>query len=249
VKIWADYLQENGTLRNKLGITEDEKLHAVEYNTSSIQQKFIRQNNYVLPDGYHLTGKDVTELKRINAALLGDIYDWAGHYREVDFNKTADGVVTHFHPVMLFGNAEWDIQRQLPDFATLPADKQVVAPALGNLVTEINMFHPFREGNGRTLRVFTEVLAWQKGFRLDFTQKQQDAYMTASIQDESALMAAVFLKILQSKMSLGQNPRLIFAYPFIWPKRATKGSRFRLKLLTKQSKTRIIRLAALMLAG
>lgn len=196
MKTWADYLQPNGTLRNKLGITDEEELHVVEYNVSKQAQQLIRQNNYYVGD-YHLTGKDVTELKRINAALLGDIYDWAGHYREVDFNKTANGVVTHFHPVMLFGNAEWDIQRQLTDFARLPADKQGVATALGNLVTEINMFHPFREGNGRTLRVFTEVLAWQKGFRLDFTQEQQAAYMTASIQDEPALMAAVFLKILK----------------------------------------------------
>jgi len=152
--------------------------------------------DYILPDGYQLTGRDITELKRINRALLGDIYDWAGQYREVDFNKTSNGVVTHFHPVSLFGNAEWDLQRQLTEFATLPSNKVVVADALGELVTALNMFHPFREGNGRTLRVFTAVLARQKGLRLAFTQEQQEAYMTASIQDDPKLMAAVFQEIL-----------------------------------------------------
>jgi cell filamentation protein len=46
------------------------------------------------------------------------------------------------------------------------------------------MFHPFREGNGRTTRLFTEVLAWQHGFDINYTQAQQDAYMQALIQDD-----------------------------------------------------------------
>lgn len=196
MKRWEDYLQSNGTLKNRLEITDEDELHVVEYKVTTQQLQLLRQNKYQLPDGYQLTGKDVTELKRINQFLLGEIYDWAGEYREVDFNKTANGVVTHFHPVMLFGNAEWDIQRQLTDFGQLPADRDIVAEALGNLVTEMNMFHPFREGNGRSLRAFTEVLAWQKGLALTFTQELQDAYMTASIKDEPKLMADVFRQIL-----------------------------------------------------
>ncbi|WP_262338189.1 Fic family protein [Lactiplantibacillus plantarum] len=118
------------------------------------------------------------------------------HYREVDFNKTANGVVTFFHPVSLFGNAEIDIQRQLDTFAMLPNDREQLAQALGQVVTEINMFHPFREGNGRTTRLFTEVLAWQHGFDINYTQAQQDAYMQASIQDDAEMMAQVFLEVL-----------------------------------------------------
>lgn len=198
MKVWADYLQDNGTLRNKLGIEDADELHVVEYDVSKQAQQAIRQNGYMIAD-YQLTGKDVTELKRINGFLLGDIYDWAGHYREVDFSKTTGNQVTHFHPVMLFGNAEWDIQRQLTAFVSVAADKDTVAAALGELVTEMNMFHPFREGNGRTLRVFTEVLAREKGFRLDFTQEQQEAYMAASIADDAKLMAGVFQQILHAK--------------------------------------------------
>ncbi|KZT85952.1 cell filamentation protein Fic [Lactiplantibacillus plantarum] len=119
------------------------------------------------------------------------------HYREVDFNKTANGVVTFFHPVSLFGNAEIDIQRQLDTFAMLPNDREQLAQALGQVVTEINMFHPFREGNGRTTRLFTEVLAWQHGFDIHYTQEQQDAYMQASIQDDAEMMARVFLEVLK----------------------------------------------------
>ena len=196
-KVWADYLQPNGTLRNLLGITNAATLQKIESKISTQQQQALIQNQYKLPNGQQLTGRKIEEMKLINAYLLDQIYDWAGHYREVDFNKTMDGVVTFFHPVALFGNAELDIQRQLDDYAQLPDDREKIAQALGSLVTEINMFHPFREGNGRTTRLFTAVLARQHGFEINYTQEQQAAYMRASVADDAALMGQVFLAVLE----------------------------------------------------
>lgn len=169
MKQWEDYLQPNGTLRNLLGIMDDEELHQLEYDYTVDRSQKLILAKYKLPDGQQLTGQQVGGLKLINGYLFGKVYDWAGHYREVDFNKTANGVVTFFHPVALFGNAEMDIQRQLDNFAMLPNDREQLAQALGQVVTEINMFHPFREGNGRTTRLFTEVLAWQHGFDINYT--------------------------------------------------------------------------------
>jgi cell filamentation protein len=197
MKRWEDYLQPNGTLRNLLNITDAEILHQLEYDYTIDRQKALAVADYKLPDGYQLTGRKIEEMKLINAYLLDKIYDWAGHYREVDFNKTANGVVTFFHPVALFGNAELDIQRQLDDYAQLPDDREKIAQALGSLVTEINMFHPFREGNGRTTRLFTAVLARQHGFEINYTQEQQAAYMRASVADDAALMGQVFLVVLE----------------------------------------------------
>ncbi|AYJ43273.1 Fic/DOC family protein [Lactiplantibacillus pentosus] len=197
MKRWEDYLQPNGTLRNLLNITDAEILHQLEYDYTIDRQKALAVADYKLPDGYQLTGRKIEEMKLINAYLLDKIYDWAGHYREVDFNKTANGVVTFFHPVALFGNAELDIQRQLDDYAQLPDDREKIAQALGSLVTEINMFHPFREGNGRTTRLFTAVLARQHGFEINYTQEQQAAYMRASVADDAALMGQVFLAVLE----------------------------------------------------
>lgn len=196
-KVWADYLQPNGTLRNLLGITNAATLQKIEYKISTQQQQALIQNQYRLPNGQQLTGRKIEEMKLINAYLLDQIYDWAGHYREVDFNKTTNGFVTFFHPVALFGNAELDIQRQLDDYAQLPDDREKIAQALGSLVTEINMFHPFREGNGRTTRLFTAVLARQHGFEINYTQEQQAAYMRASVADDAALMGQVFLAVLE----------------------------------------------------
>jgi len=191
MKSWNDYLQPNGTLKNKLGIQSQEELSAVEYAVSRQQQQILRQNFYRFPNGYQLLGEDVTELKKVNFFLLADIYAWAGTYREVDFNKTTGGVVTHFHPVVLFGNAERDIQCKLTAFSQIDRRKLTVAHALGTIITEINIFHPFREGNGRSLRIFAEVMAFQKGYRLEFTPAQYRAYTTACIEDDAKLMARV----------------------------------------------------------
>ncbi|WP_318764800.1 Fic/DOC family protein [Lactiplantibacillus carotarum] len=197
MKNWSDYLQSNGTLKNKLGIVDNAMLRTVEYSYSSQQQAFLEQRGYKLPNGIQLNGTSVNELKLINDYLFGAIYDWAGHYREVDFNKTMGGTLTFFHPVELFGNAEMDIQRQLVSYAGLPVEKITIARALGRIVTTINIFHPFREGNGRTIRVFTQVLAQQKGLQLHFTAEQHRDYMRANIEDDDELMARVIFESLQ----------------------------------------------------
>lgn len=143
MKQWEDYLQPNGTLRNLLGITDDEELHQLEYDYTVDRSQKLILAKYKLPDGRQLTGQQVGELKLINGYLFGKVYDWAGHYREVDFNKTANGVVTFFHPVALFGNAEMDIQRQLDNFAMLPNDREQLAQALGQVAPKSTCFIRF----------------------------------------------------------------------------------------------------------
>ena len=43
-----------------------------------------------------------------------------------------------------------------------------MASKLGQVLVELNNIHPFREGNGRTQRVFLSQLALQAGFELSF---------------------------------------------------------------------------------
>lgn len=45
-----------------------------------------------------------------------------------------------------------------------------------------NELHPFREGNGRTQRVFLAQLAHHAGYNLDFTRIDSDDLMIATIQ-------------------------------------------------------------------
>jgi len=46
---------------------------------------------------------------------------------------------------------------------------------------EINAVHPFREGNGRTLRAFSFLLVKQAGYQVDWQQIDKEAYTKANI--------------------------------------------------------------------
>lgn len=46
---------------------------------------------------------------------------------------------------------------------------------------ELNVHHPFREGNGRTQRIFISDLAFQAGYKLDFSHISQEEMIEASI--------------------------------------------------------------------
>lgn len=61
-----------------------------------------------------------------------------------------------------------------------------------------NELHPFREGNGRTQRVFLRQLAQSAGYELDFASVDPDALMIATIQ--SAQGMDFYLKELFEQM-------------------------------------------------
>jgi cell filamentation protein len=52
---------------------------------------------------------------------------------------------------------------------------------------ELNMIHPFREGNGRTQRIYIEQLCLNNGrFEIDFTEVTKDEMIAASVKSANA---------------------------------------------------------------
>ena len=80
MKYFDPYLNENGVLKNKLGINDSEKLEEAEklivnYKMLKIdEQDFGKSNN-------------VECLKNINKYLFGELYEWAGETRKIDMIK------------------------------------------------------------------------------------------------------------------------------------------------------------------
>lgn len=60
------------------------------------------------------------------------------------------------------------------------------------------MLHPFREGNGRTLRIFIRELARTKGYDWDFEKMDKEDYMNAMIRatSDSTELKRIFLNTL-----------------------------------------------------
>lgn len=50
-----------------------------------------------------------------------------------------------------------------------------------------NMIHPFREGNGRTQRIFIRQLIRSAGYDIDFSGIDRDELMIATIQSENGM--------------------------------------------------------------
>ena len=51
---------------------------------------------------------------------------------------------------------------------------------LSYYLSEINALHPFREGNGRTQRLFIEILAERAGYEVDFSNVTAEEMIQAS---------------------------------------------------------------------
>ena len=75
----------------------------------------------------------------------------------------------------------------------------VLAERLAYYIGEINAIHPFREGNGRTQRMFIECLAVKNGFSLDFSKISNEEMLEASVQTFNmnyTLMSRLIFKLL-----------------------------------------------------
>ncbi|MCI1891054.1 MAG: Fic family protein [Schleiferilactobacillus harbinensis] len=192
---WQSYLQPNGTLKNMLGLTDAAVLQEVEYITTGTRQETLEAAHFVLPGHGPLTGQTVAEIRLIHHYLFAGIYAWAGKYRTVDMGK---GGTDAFFPVDRFATAENDVQEKLTEFAALGTDRQVVAKSLGEIISEFNWWHPFREGNGRTQRILATLLAYQRGYHLSIQQGSAayENYMQASIDDSPEEMANIFFSNL-----------------------------------------------------
>jgi cell filamentation protein len=108
---------------------------------------------------------DLAHLKAIHLYLFQDIYPWAGQLREVDIVKGND-TFSHFA----------DIPRQFDDLAEelklenylVGHSKEDFSNRLGYYLGRINTMHPFREGNGRSQRVFCDAVASRADYEIDW---------------------------------------------------------------------------------
>ena len=119
---------------------------------------------------------DYEHLKAIHKSIISDIYNWAGQPRIVDIAK---------------GNV-FCLSRNLDTYAgsifsKLEAENYLIGISSEEIVrrlsfylSEINVLHPFREGNGRVQRVFIEYLAATAGYHLDFSKVTDKDMVEAS---------------------------------------------------------------------
>lgn len=127
---------------------------------------------------------DVQHYKEIHKYLFGDIYDWAGEYRTVDMSKKGTA----------FANADSIENLMSKCFERLNNKNLFQGLNFDDFVENLvdfycvtNMIHPFREGNGRTQRVFLTQLINENGYDIDFFEIDTDELMIATIQSANGV--------------------------------------------------------------
>ncbi|WP_044642069.1 Fic/DOC family protein [Risungbinella massiliensis] len=125
---------------------------------------------------------NLEHLQQIHQFIFQDIYEWAGALREVDIAKQN----TWFARTIYLQDVAHDI------FGSLHREKCLQGLPLEDFskraafyMAEINMLHPFREGNGRSQREFIRCLALQAGYKLDWSRVPSKQVFQASVASSS----------------------------------------------------------------
>lgn len=159
----ADYFGDgDDALENKLGISDPQKL-------KEIEQDLVTKKTAALLGETSPTVFDFSYLKRIHKILFEDVYNFAGQVRTVDIAKP-----NSIAPFAYARFIEPESKRIFDDLKRknylVGINRQSFVREIANLAAELNALHPFREGNGRAIRLFLILLANHAGYLLDYSQ-------------------------------------------------------------------------------
>ena len=150
------------TLDNKLGLTDSLELAKMEEKISKTRAKTLF-GEQLLED--KAAGSYAT-LAFIHAFLFEEIYDFAGQIRTVNLSKGN----FRFAPVMYLAASLENIDRMPQQTFDQIVEKYV----------ELNIAHPFREGNGRSMRLWLDhLLKAELGQVVDWSQVDKEDYLLA----------------------------------------------------------------------
>ena len=149
-------------LENKLGITDAAQLAREEEKISKI--KAIELFEKGLLDSYEVG--TFQGLAKIHEYLFEDIYDFAGEMRTVNIAKGN----FRFAPVMYLEAALGNIDKMPQSTFDEIVEKYV----------EMNVAHPFREGNGRSTRIWLDaILKKELKVVIDWSKVDKEDYLLA----------------------------------------------------------------------
>ena len=181
------YTYENSTiLVNKLDLREQAKLEAFEAEISSARA------DEPLPEG----NLDFVHYKAVHHHLFQDVYAWAGNPRTVRMFKGGNPFCfpenIESQAAKLFGKLQADGFLQ-------GLDDSAFADKAAHFLSELNVIHAFREGNGRSQLTFFALLADYAGHPINLDKldpnEMLDA-MIASFDGDEAKLASVIKSLV-----------------------------------------------------
>lgn len=178
-------------LENKLGITDSAELARIEEKIS--KQKAVE----MFESGYleSLEAGTFESLAKIHKYLFDKIYDFAGELRKVNISKGN----FRFAPLMYLDVALQSIDKMPQSTFDEIVEKYV----------EMNVAHPFREGNGRSTRIWLDLMLKKEiGYVVDWSKVDKEDYLLA--MERSPIKDIEIKFLLKNALTDNVNDREIY---------------------------------------
>ena len=125
-----------------------------------------------------------TTVSGVHAALLGDVYPWAGRPRIVDLTKQGSVFAGAGRVPALLAPLERPaelVAEALSSPSGAASRRTTVAHTLAAWYARFNHVHPYREGNGRAAAVAATLAARAHGVDLDFARTSREMWVQAAV--------------------------------------------------------------------
>lgn len=180
------FLYPNGTLKNKLNIKDAAELAQKEYLGSAVRAlAFLRKNKKIT---------SVEDLKKIHKIMFGWLYDWAGQIRDYELIK-GDTEFLEYTRIKL-GIEEIDEKMR-----QLASRKELANTDYAFLLDRLNYLHPFREGNGRSSKLFLQAFAANHGQVIDYPRSNKELIIAQNNADINQIAKLIKIKPKAKKMN------------------------------------------------
>ena len=172
-----NYYAGTNCLINKFNIQNEEQLAKIEASitlakSAELERSFISYSF------------DFEHYKQIHRYLFEDLYDWAGKVRTVDISKKGTNFISAEN-IEDVANACFDRLKSHNYFRNV--DFEDFVENIVDFYCSTNMLHPFREGNGRTQRIFIAQLIRFCGYDINFSEIDTDELMVATIHSANGI--------------------------------------------------------------
>lgn len=178
-------------LENKLNLTNESDLAREEEKISKMKAKELFETGYL----NNLKAGTFETLSKIHAYLFNDIYYFAGKIRTKNIAKGN----FRFVPILYINNALENIEKMPQSNLDEIIEKYV----------EMNIIHPFREGNGRSTRIWLDlILKKELGLVVDWSKVNKEDYLLA--MERSPIKDVEIKELLKKALTDKINDREVY---------------------------------------
>jgi cell filamentation protein len=186
--------EEIGDLRNLLGARSSDELKKLEPQIVFANELEIESLNIPRTN-------DLSELLSLHKQLFHNVYDWAGQIRTVDIRKNADGAEYFLIVGKIKDAATFVFSELVKERCLKGLSQELFIERLAYFYDQLNYIHPFREGNGRTQRIFWTRIARDAGYEINWDQivgeENDEASRLGAEEMDLSRLVAMFGKIVK----------------------------------------------------